>query len=184
VLNNALLATAAKGNVDDIINRKAEFKDAVWLRVGELAEQRRLGIVIDDCIVDIKAPRQLKDVFDQVTTSRQNREKLLNEANTYKDTTLLNASARASAITNEAATASANYVKYIQADAKAFTDLLPSYQSNPYLFTQQRVAEAMAQVLANVGEKKFIPAHADGKPIEVRLMLNNELPEKKPAANP
>ena len=80
--------------------------------------------------------------------------------------------------------ASANYVKYIQADAKAFTDLLPSYQSNPYLFTQQRVAEAMAQVLTNVQDKIFLPQRADGKPRELRLQLNREPPQPKTAANP
>ena len=181
-LNNALLFTAAKFNVDDILTRDVEgFREAVQARVSDLTDQDHLGIVIDNCQVVSVAPRQLKDVFDRVTIAQQNQNKQISVANTYRDKTLLNAAAQASAITIEAATASTNSVKAIQADAKAFTDLLPAYEMNRYLFTQQKVAETMAMVLTNV-DKQFLPTHADGKPIEVRVMVNREPPEPKPAA--
>jgi membrane protease subunit HflK len=184
-LNNALLFTAAQFNVDDILTRNvAGFQDAVLARVTDLTEREHLGIVIDNCQVQSIAPRQLQDVFARVTIARQNQSKQINDANTYKDKTLLNAAARATSITNEAATASANYVKAIQADAKAFTDLLPKYEGNPNLFAQQKVAETMAQVLTNVQDKIFLPQRADGKPRELRLMLNREPPQPKNAANP
>jgi len=184
-LNNALLFTAAKFNVDDILTRDvAGFQAAVLARVTDLTEQRHLGIVIDNCQVVSVAPRQLKDVFDRVTIARQNQSKQIYEAKTYRDKTLLNAAAQASAITTTAATASTNYVKAIQADAKAFTDLLPAFKANQNLFAQQRVAEVMALVLTNVQDKIFLPQRADGKPRELRLMLNREPPQPKSAANP
>ena len=182
MLNNALLFTAARYNVDDIlINKKTEFQEAVRARVSDLTEQEHLGIVIDNCQVKSVAPRQLQDVFARVTIAQQNQSKQINDANALRDQTLLAAAAQASAITTEAATASTNSIKAIQADAKAFTDLLPAFEMNRNLFAQQKLAETMALVLTNVAEKKFIPARADEKPIEVRLMLNNEPPEPKPA---
>ena len=90
-----------------------------------------------------KPPRQLKDVFDRVTTAVQNRSKLLNDAHGYENQVTNNASAQAAAVTNEAATASANYVKYAQADAKRFNDLLPQYRANPELFVQFYVSDTM-----------------------------------------
>jgi hypothetical protein len=39
-------------------------------------------------------------------------------------------------------------------------------------------------VLTNVGEKKILPTRAGGKSVELRLMLNNEPPQPKSAANP
>jgi len=185
MLNNALLFTAAKFNVDDILTRDfAGFQAAVQERVTDLTEQEHLGIVIDNCQVVSVAPRQLKDVFDRVTIARQNQSKQIYEAKTYRDKTLLNAAAQASAITTTAATASTNYVKAIQADAKAFTALLPAFKMNPNLFAQQKVAETMALVLTNVQDKWFLPERADGKPRELRLQLNREPPQSKPAANP
>jgi membrane protease subunit HflK len=188
MLNNALLFTAARYSVDDIlINKKTEFQDAVEARVTDLTYREHLGIVIDPGQVQVLsvAPRQLQDVFARVTIAQQNQSKQINDANTYRDKTLLNAAAQASAITTEAATASTNSVKAIQADAKAFTDLLPAFEMNRNLFAQQKLAETMTLVLTNVAEKKFIPSRADERPIELRIMVNNELPEqKRGAANP
>ena len=182
-LDNALLFTTAKFNVDDILTRDvAGFQDAVLQRVSDLVEREHLGIVIDNCQVHSIPPRQLKDVFAQVTIARQNQSKQINDANTYQDKTLLEAAAQASAITNEAATASANYVKYVKADARAFTELLPKYEGNPNLFVQQRLVEAMSQALTNVQDKIFLSTRADGKPRELRLMLNREPPKPQTAA--
>jgi len=181
-LNNALLFTAAKFNVDDILTRNVDgFREAVQARVSDLTERDHLGIVIDNCQVQSIAPRQLQDIFARVTIAQQNQNKQINVANTHRDSTLLAAAAQASAITNEAAASSTNYVVAIQADANAFTNSLPAYEMNRYLFTQQRLAETMAVVLTNV-DKQFLPTHADGKPIEVRVMVNREPPEPKSAA--
>jgi membrane protease subunit HflK len=188
MLNNALLFTAARYNVDDIlINKKTEFQDAVEARVTDLTDREHLGIVIDPGQVQVQsvAPRQLQDVFARVTIAQQNQSKQINDANAYRDKTLLAAAAQASAITTQAAAASANYVKAIQADAKAFTDVLPAFEANRNLFAQQKVAETMALVLTNVQDKIFLPERADGQSRELRLMLNREPPQPKSAtANP
>ena len=185
-LNNALLFTAARFNVDDILTRDVDgFREAVRARVSDLTDQAQLGIVIDDCQVKSIAPRQLQDVFARVTEARQNQSKQINVANTYRDSTLLKAAAQASAITNQAAAASANYVKAIQADAKAFTDVLPAFEANRNLFAQQKVAETMALVLTNVQDKFFLPERADGQSREIRIMVNREPPgPKSGTANP
>ena len=44
-----------------------EFREAVQARASDLTEQWQLGIAIDNCEVESKPPRQLQDVFDQVT---------------------------------------------------------------------------------------------------------------------
>jgi membrane protease subunit HflK len=185
-LNNALLSTAARFNVDDILlNHVDEFREAVQQRVVELAEAEQLGVVIDPpCDIKSIPPRQLQNIFVQVTISRENRNKALIEAQSYTNRILSQASAQAVSLTNAAATATANYVKSINAEAARFTGLLPYYQSNPSLFVQQTFVQTMAQVLTNVQRQEFLPTHADGKPIEVRLMLNDKQPEPKPAASP
>jgi membrane protease subunit HflK len=186
LLNNALVFTAARFNVDDIlINKKSEFQDAVQARVAELTDDEQLGIVIEpgQCEVQSIPPRQLQTVFDQVTASRENRNKLLIQAQDYTNRILSQASAQAVSLTNTAATASANYVKSVNAEAKRFSDLLPYYQGNPSLFAQQTLVQTMGQVLTNVQDKIFLPQRADGKPRELRLMLNREPPEPKPAAS-
>src|SRR5882757_10103054 len=64
-LNNALLFTAARFNVDDILTRDVPgFHDAVQQRFSELVEQEQLGISIVQFEVRSIPPRQLQPVFD------------------------------------------------------------------------------------------------------------------------
>ena len=184
-LDNALLFTAAKFNVDDILTRDvAGFHDAVLQRVSDLVEQAQLGIVIDNCEVQSIPPRQLTEVFSQVTTARENRNRLLNDAHSYENQKLNQSGAQATSVTNAAAAERVRYVESITAEAKRFGDLLPQYATNADLFVQQTFVQAMETAFTNVQDKIYLPQRADGKPRELRLMLNREPPQPKPAANP
>jgi membrane protease subunit HflK len=184
-LNNALLYTAASFNVDDILlNRVDEFREAVQQRATDLAEQEDLGIVIEQCDVESRPPRQLQNVFDQVTDARVNRDKALIDAHSYENQVTNNAGAQAVAVIDQAEADRTNYVASITADAKRFSDLLPGYETNRNLFAQMTLVQTMGQVLTNVQDKIYLPQRADGQPRELRLMLNREPPEPKPATSP
>jgi membrane protease subunit HflK len=182
VLNNSLLYTAARFKVDDVLlNQVAAFREAVQDRVEEMAEEQHLGIIVEQCDVESRPPRQLQAVFDQVTIARQNRNKALIDANSYTNQILSQAQGTSSTIINQASVASANYVTNMVAEAKRFNDLRPIYQSNPTLFTQQYLVKAMGEALTNV-EKWAQPTSDHGKSTEVRLMLNREPPPPRAAA--
>jgi membrane protease subunit HflK len=184
--NNALVATAARFNVDDILTRdRAGFQAAVEQHVIDLAEREHLGVSIDLGQVQVwsEAPRQLADIFKLVTDARLNRDKLMSEALGDQSRILSQAGAMAVSITNAAETARFNYVKSVQSDAAAFTQLLPQYEHDPRLYAQLELAKAMPQILTNV-EKIYMPQRADGKARELRLMLNREPLGPKSGANP
>ncbi|HZI30738.1 MAG TPA: protease modulator HflK [Candidatus Binatia bacterium] len=185
VANNTLILAAAHFNVDDILTRNfAGFQDAVHQRIAELVDQEHLGVSIDQCQVECIPPRQLKDIFDKVTTARQNYDKLINDAKSKENQILSEAGAQATSITNAAESARIRFVTGVESDAEAFTKLLPRYKENPNLFAQMEVAKAMSQILTNVQEKMFLPERGDGKPRELRLLLNREPPGPKSGANP
>jgi membrane protease subunit HflK len=178
-VNNALLYCAGRFKVDDILlYRQNEFQEAVQNRTEQLVEQEDLGIVVEQCTVDRRPPRQLQPVFDQVTTTRENRNKALIDANSYTNQILNQAEAEAATIIQQASLVSGNYVTNVMSEAKRFNDLLPLYESDPHLFTQQYVVQTMDQVLTNV-EKWLEPTSDSGRPTELRLQLNREpLPQK------
>jgi len=183
-LNNALLYSAARFTLDDILLfRVNEFKDAVQSRAEKLVAQENLGIVVDQCNVESRPPRELKPIFDLVTTTRENRNKALIDASSYTNQVLNAAEAQATTIIQQASLASANYVTNVLAEAQRFNDLLPLYQSDPRLLTHQYVVQAMTQVLTNA-EKWVEPTSDNGKPTEVRLQLNREPVAPSPAAKP
>jgi membrane protease subunit HflK len=184
VLDNSILYTAAKYNVDDILTRDvAGFQDAVKLRVIGKVEDQHLGITVDQCTIERNAPRQLRDVFAAVTIASQNRKKMIIDANSYTNRVLSTASAQASTILNQASLASANYVTNVVAEARRFNDLLPQYQSNPELYRQQALMLTWGQVLST-SEKWIQPTSPTGEPTELRLQLNREPPAENPLLEP
>jgi membrane protease subunit HflK len=179
-LNNALLATAARFKVDDILTRnRLGFQDSVRRRVQQLIDVEKLGIIIQQCAVDSRPPLYLKNAFAQVVTAGQNREKFLNDARNYENQVTNNASAEAASRIDVAETDRTRLIQQVTSDANNFRQLLPKYESNPSLFKQQWLVETMSHVLTNVQEKIYVAQPADGKPRELRLLLSRELPKPK-----
>ncbi|HEY4416252.1 MAG TPA: protease modulator HflK [Verrucomicrobiae bacterium] len=186
ILNNALLYTAAHYKVDDaLFNDTTGFRKAVEQRVSEMADEEKLGIVVEQ-ISDMRSipPRQLKSVFDQVITTRENRNRVIDDAKNYANTNLNAASSTAFAITNQAEAARVEYVSSMIALATNFSAQLPYYKLNPTFFRQQQLGDVMAKAFANVQRKIFVPQRADGKPTEVRLLISDQPPQPKTSANP
>jgi len=147
-----------------------------------------LGVAIESCQVKSAAPRQLADDFRQVTAARQNRDKLIQVALGEESRILAEAGAQAVSVTNSAESARNRYVTSVQGDTVAFTNLLAQFKtqfkSDPRLYMQLQLAEAMPQILSNA-DKYFLPQRADGKARELRLMLNREPPQnRRNALNP
>ncbi len=183
ILNNSLLYTAAHFDVDPALYSDfAGFQDDVKQRVIELADQEQLGITVKQLNVDNIPPRQLQQIFDQVTEARENLHQMLDQAHSYENQVTNNADAQAAAVINEAQSASVRYVQSVQADAKAFSDLLPNYRINPALFKQEQLVQVMGSALTNVQFKGYMPTTANGKPTDLWLLLNREPPEPKTGA--
>jgi membrane protease subunit HflK len=182
-LDNAVLYSAAQFNADDIlINDVERYREAVQERMTDLIEQDNLGITIDTCTIDKNPPRQLTQVFNDVTDARQNRAKTLYDAHNYENQVTNYAGAAAANVINLAQSAKFNYVTNLVAEGKRFSAILPYYKANPSLYVQQTFVQMIGPALTNVQDKWFLPVRPDSKPYEVRLMLNRVPPQ--PPAQP
>jgi len=180
VLENALVHTAASFKMDDTLFDKIAFQDAVQRRVVKLVQEQKLGLLVDQCVVESRQPRQLDDAFNRVTDAGQRRSTAIEDAKTYRNQVSSRADADAASAVDTAQTEKTYMVDRITTDAASFQKLLPAYGSNPALFKQLRLVETMGRVFTNVQDKMYLPTTADGKPIELRLLLNRELPKPKP----
>jgi modulator of FtsH protease HflK len=181
-LDNALLAAASTYNIDDILKRDiAGFEDTVLKRVVAQVESQKLGVVVEDCKVQSREPRQLKDAFQSVIDAEVKRGKVLNEARSYEAQVLSKASAEEQSRINAAESERARLVNDLRSQAERFNELLPRFRENPELFAQQRWTEVVGRILTNAQDKIFITAGQTPK--ELRLLLNRE-PPKKTAEEP
>ena len=177
-LDNALVSTAARFSMDNLLLKDAlGFQDAVRRRVIMLIADQKLGVFVDQCAVQSREPRQLKQAFANVTTAGQKSSIDITGARSYENQVLSKASADATSRTNLAQTDASRLIQSIRSDATNFSNLLPAYRANPDLFVQQRLIETMGRVFTNAAEKKFLPTSPDGKPTELRLLLGRELPK-------
>lgn len=182
VLENALVHTAASFKMEATLFDKTAFHDAVQRRVGQLVQDLKLGVLVDQCVVETRQPRQLDDAFKRVTDAGQRRSTAITEANTYRNQVLNRADADAAATVDAAQTEKTFMVDRLTTDVASFRKLLPAYQSNPALFRQLRLVETLGRVFTNVQDKMYLPTTAAGKPTELRLLLNRETPKPKPEA--
>jgi membrane protease subunit HflK len=182
-LDNALIFAASRFKVDDVLTRDiAGFKDAVRRHATELLEQREAGVVIEQCDVESRPPRQLRDAFTGVLQAEVARVRALDDARSYENQVLSKGGADAAARINSAESERTRQVSAIAAEAARFVELLPKYQANPELFTLQRLTEVLGRTLASV-EKNVLPSRVNGKPVELRLLLNRE-PQKPKTESP
>jgi membrane protease subunit HflK len=179
-LDNALLYSASRFNVDDILTRDvAGFKEAVRNRVTGLVENEDLGVTVEQCAVESIPPRQLKDAFANVLRSEVNRSKALNDASSHQNQVLSKASADAESLINIAQSERTRLVADVSSRADQFKDLLPKYLDNPRLFVQQRLTETLGRVFTNAQDKILVPESADGSSKELRYLFNRELARPK-----
>jgi len=181
-LDNAVIYAASQYKVDDILTRDvAGFKETVRKRVAEVVSRERqdLGVIVEDCQVESRPPRQLKEAFDNVLKAEVTRNKVLDEARIYENATVNRASADSQSRINAAESERTRLVNDIRSQADRFNDILPKYRANPNLFVQQRLTETLGRVLTNVQDKIFLTEGQDGRPKELRLLLNRETPKQK-----
>jgi membrane protease subunit HflK len=178
-LDNALLYAASEFRVDDVLTRDiAGFKEAVKKRVMALVEQENLGITIEECLVQSRAPRQLKDAFENVTKALQTRENTLNSARTTEIQVLSKATAEAKARINSAESDRARLVNDVRSQSERFADVLPKYLANPGLFVQQRLNDTLMRAMTNAQDKIFLTEGDPGNPKEFRMLMNRPQPKQ------
>lgn len=175
-LNSALVDAAARGTVE-ITRDSTAFRERAAARLAELVQGQRLGILVDQLSVEVKAPRQLTDDFNQVLQSEVKRNAAIADARTYANETLNRARAEANTRTNLAEADRKNLVEFVGAEAKRFTDLLPEYRKDRRLFAELRHAEALQRIYTNAAERIVVQERADGQPQQLWLQLSRE-PQK------
>ena len=177
-LDNALVYAASTYKVDDLLTRDvAGFKEAVRKRVVELVNQENLGIDVEECLIQSRAPRQLKDAFDSVLKAALNRQKLLEDARSYESQVSSKAGADARSMINFAESDRSRLVSEVRSQADRFNDILPKFKQNPQLFLQQRLTDTLGRVLTNA-HKIYVAEGQGGNMKEFRLLLNRPPPKQ------
>lgn len=109
---------------------------------------------------DVHPPQEVIEAFKDVASAREDKSRIINEAEAYRNALLPGARGEASAIRNEAEAYSATRVQHAEGAANRFTALRVEYEKAPEVTKQRLYYEAMEEILQKAQEKVVMDGQA------------------------
>lgn len=109
---------------------------------------------------DVHPPKEVIDAFKDVASAREDKSRIINQAEAYRNELLPKARGQAAAMKNQAEAYSATRVRTAEGDAARFDALRTEYDKAPKVTKQRLYYEAMEEILAGSGEKVLMDGAA------------------------
>ncbi len=134
-----------------------------------LCDQYDTGIKVEQIVLqDVNPPDPVKPSFNEVNQAQQERERLINEAETAFNQVIPRARGEALQALEEARGYATDRTNRAEGDARAFTALYEAYRRAPEVTRQRIYLETMAEVFPKVTDKIIV----DGRIKGILPMLN------------
>jgi modulator of FtsH protease HflK len=158
----ALRSTVGRMYIDEVITeRRAEVQADTKAFLERLLDAYETGILVTDVRLQVAdAPTQVRDAFHEVVRAREDRERLVNEAEAYMEDILPRARGVSRRIQEESIAYREERVRRARGDATRFTQVLNEYQQAPEVTRERMHIEALEEVLAEA-PKVLISNNAD-----------------------
>lgn len=147
--DSALRQVIGDSFTDDVLtNKKQQIAEAIKDLLVEILSRYDAGFHIEAVnFRDSRPPDDVKDAFDDVTKSREDRERLKLQAEAYSNTMVPEAEGAATRIIAEAEAYKEKVILDATGEAQRFNLILPGYQRSPQVTRTRMYLEAMQEVL-------------------------------------
>ena len=133
------------------------------------------GIVVSNVqLQDVKPPAEVVSAFDDVNSARQDKDKLINEADKYSLDILPRARGLAQEIGNQAEAYKQERIKRAEGDTSRFLEVLKKYELGPDVTRTRMYIETMEAILPGM-DKIILP---DGENGVLKLLDLDQLMQK------
>ena len=151
---------------------RQEVEQDVRNLLQDILDSYESGVLIQSIqLQSIDPPDQVIDAFDEVQRARQDKERLVNEANSYLNKIVPNARGEAAKLVEEARAYKEQVVKQAEGVAQNFIDVYNSYKGAPEITKRRIYLETLAEVLE--GKNKIIlDDNGSGQGVVPYLPLN------------
>lgn len=109
---------------------------------------------------DVHPPHEVIDAFKDVASAREDKSRIINEAEAYRNELLPKARGQAAAMRNEAEAYQATRVRNAEGETSRFDALSAEHSKAPKVTEQRLYYEAMEDILANADEKVLMDGPA------------------------
>ncbi|MBC6427916.1 MAG: FtsH protease activity modulator HflK [Cellvibrionales bacterium] len=129
---------------------RSQMADEVEIRLQSYLDNYGTGInVIDVTLQRGEPPAQVNDAFDDVNAAEQDKDRLIDQAEAYRNGVLPQARGQAQRIIEEANAYKGQLIAKAQGEASRFEQLYAEYQRAPEVTRQRLYLDAVQQVMQN-----------------------------------
>lgn len=177
---SALRETVGKRRMDFVLTEgRAEVAQQTRELITEALQYYDAGVeVVEVVIQDVQPPEQVQDAFEDAIKAREDRERLINQAEAYRNEVIPRAEGEAARIREEAQAYLAQIVQQATGDASRFTQQLAEYAKAPEVTRDRLYLDTMERVLGRSG-KVLIDAESSNQLMYLPLdrMMRGGVPQ-------
>lgn len=146
---SAIRATVGSRMVDHVLTTgRAEVQQETHRLLQELMDKYESGVLILSIqLQDVNPPEQVIDAFKDVASAREEKQRLINDAQSYQNDVIPKARGEAEKQLREAEAFAAERVARADGDAKRFLAILEEYEKGREVNRTRMYLEAMEQLL-------------------------------------
>lgn len=143
----------------------------------EVLDRYQAGVrVVAVQLQDVHPPKEVVEAFKDVASAREDKSRLINEAEAYRNDILPRARGQAAVITNEAQAYRQSQVLAARGGAEKFLAVLEEYRKAKDVTRQRMYLETMERILSNAGLEKVIISDRTAGNIVPYLPLDKAAP--------
>lgn len=170
VVESALRDVVGKNKMDYVLT---DGRSQLVAKVRDIAQtnldQYKTGIQITSVnLQDAQPPEQVQAAFADVVKAREDRQRLINEAEAYANDILPKARGQAARVTEEAQAYRDQVLARAEGDVSRFNSILAQYQKSPEVTRERLYLETVEQVLGQTS-KIMISSKTNGQMLYLPL---------------
>lgn len=157
VIGNSLIDSA-------ITDGKLKIQSDATVLLQEVLDRYEAGIqVLAVQMQDVHPPQEVSDAFKDVASAREDKSRIINEAEAYRNALLPQARGEAAAILNKAEAYRVARLQQAEGESRRFDALRQAYEKAPDVTRQRLYYETMEEILAASKDKTLLDSGVSGK---------------------
>lgn len=154
VAESAMREVIGQTEIQPALNEaRAEIEQRTRQLTQGVLDQYGSGIeIVQVQLQGVNPPEQVVDAFNEVLRAQQDRERLRNEAEAYRNDIIPRARGDAERVVQEASAYREQVINQAQGDAQRFNSVLGAYQVAPAVTAERFYLETMEEVLSGVNK--------------------------------
>jgi membrane protease subunit HflK len=148
---SAVRTVIGKNDMDFVLTEgRGAIAAQIQENIQELVDTYKAGIIVTSVNMQAaKPPEEVKSAFDDAIKAREDEQRLINEAEAYRNEVIPKARGKAARVLEDARAYKGQVINEAEGNASRFVQLLVEYEKAPEITRERLYLEAIESVLSN-----------------------------------